>query len=223
MQISKDTIAKLKNFAAINPNLVYDGNGKLKTISEAKNILASADVDIDKPLSIYDVNEFLSIVGLIEDGDITINEKDCVISNRKSKVRYVFADPNILTSPQKDITMPPADYAINISKEEIDNILKASSTLGHNTLRIEMTEANTGAVKVVDSTGASKNDYTLFVMSAPTVSESLRFSFDILINNLKLMADSYTVHLSSKLISKWEGNKANYFIALENTSTFNNN
>ena len=223
MQISKDTIAKLKNFAAINPNLVYDGNGKLKTISEAKNILASADVDIDKPLSIYDVNEFLSIVGLIEDGDITINEKDCVISNRKSKVRYVFADPNILTSPQKDITMPPADYAINISKEEIDNILKASSTLGHNTLRIEMTEANTGAVKVVDSTGASKNDYTLFAMSAPTVSESLRFSFDILINNLKLMADSYTVHLSSKLISKWEGNKANYFIALENTSTFNNN
>ena len=223
MQISKDTIAKLKNFATINPNLVYDGNGKLKTISEAKNILASADVDIDKALSIYDVNEFLSIVGLIENGDITINENDCVISNNKSKVRYVFADPNILTSPQKDITMPPADYAINISKEEIDNILKASSTLGHNTLRIEMTEANTGAVKVVDSTGASKNDYTLFVMSAPTVSESLRFSFDILINNLKLMADSYTVHLSSKLISKWEGNKANYFIALENTSTFNNN
>ena len=186
MQISKDTIAKLKNFAAINPNLVYDGNGKLKTISEAKNILASADVDIDKPLSIYDVNEFLSIVGLIEDGDITINEKDCVISNRKSKVRYVFADPNILTSPQKDITMPPADYAINISKEEINNILKASSTLGHNTLRIEMTEANTGAVKVVDSTGASKNDYTLFVISSPTVSESLRFSFDILINRLGL-------------------------------------
>ena len=223
MQISKDTMAKLKNFASINPNLVYDGNGKLKTISEAKNILASADVDIDKPLSIYDVNEFLSIVGLIEDGDITINEKDCVISNRKSKVRYVFADPNILTSPQKDITMPPADYAINISKEEIDNILKASSTLGHNTLRIEMTEANTGAVKVVDSTGASKNDYTLFSISSPTVSESLRFSFDILINNLKLIADSYTVHLSSKLISKWEGNKANYFIALENTSTFNNN
>ena len=223
MQISKDTMAKLKNFASINPNLVYDGNGKLKTISEAKNILASADVDIDKPLSIYDVNEFLSIVGLIEDGDITINEKDCVISNRKSKVRYVFADPNILTSPQKDITMPPADYAINISKEEIDNILKASSTLGHNTLRIEMTEANTGAVKVVDSTGASKNDYTLFAISSPTVSESLRFSFDILINNLKLIADSYTVHLSSKLISKWEGNKANYYIALENTSTFNNN
>ena len=107
MQISKDTMAKLKNFASINPNLVYDGNGKLKTISEAKNILASADVDIDKPLSIYDVNEFLSIVGLIEDGDITINENECVISNRKSKVRYVFADPNILTSPQKDITMPP--------------------------------------------------------------------------------------------------------------------
>ena len=73
---------------------------------------------------------------------------------------------------------------------------------------------------MVDSTGASKNDYTLSLISSPTVSESLRFSFDILINNLKLMAGDYTVYLSSKLISKWEGEKANYFIALEGTSTY---
>ena len=85
------------------------------------------------------------------------------------------------------------------------------------------TEPNTGAIKVVDSTGASKNDYTLSLISSPSVSESLRFSFDILINNLKLIPDTYTVYLSSKLISKWEGGKANYFIALESTSTFNNN
>ena len=221
MQISNDTIAKLKNFATINPNLVYDGNGKLKTISEAKNILASADVDIDKALSIYDVNEFLSIVGLVDDGDITINDNNCVISNGKSKVRYVFADPNILTSPQKDITMPPADYSISLSEEDISNIIKAGSTLGHNTLRIEMTESQKGSIKVVDSTGASKNDYTLQEISSPTSAESLRFSFDILINNLKLIPGGYTVHLSSKLISKWEGTSANYFIALEGTSTFN--
>ena len=37
MKLSKDTIAKLKNFANINPNVVYDGNGKLKTINESIN------------------------------------------------------------------------------------------------------------------------------------------------------------------------------------------
>lgn len=220
MQLSKDTIAKLKNFATINPNLVYDGNGKLKTISEAKNILASADVDIDKALSIYDVNEFLSIVGLVENGDITINDKDCVISSGSRKVRYVFADPNILTAPSKEITMPPADYSIVLKEEEIESIRKAGSTLGHNTLRIAMTEPNKVSVKVVDSTGASKNDFTLTEYETGDVyQESLRFSFDILINNLKLIPGNYDVKLSSKLISKWEGDKANYFIALESTST----
>jgi len=219
MQISKDTIAKLKNFATINPNLVYDGNGKLKTISEAKNILASADVDIDKALSIYDVNEFLSIVGLIENGDITINDNNCVISNGKSKVRYVFADPNILTSPQKDITMPPAEYTFTLSKEDLDSIHKASSTLGHNTLRVTMKNQK-GDIKVVDSTGASKNDYTLQEIESPTTAENVSFSFDILINNLKLIPGNYTIYLSSKLISKWEGEQASYFIALEGTSTY---
>ena len=221
MQISKDTMTKLKNFATINPNLVYDGNGKLKTISEAKNILASADVDIDKALSIYDVNEFLSIVGLVDNGDITINDNDCVVSNGKSKVRYVFADPAILTAPQKDITMPPADYTCTLTQEDIESIQKAASTLGHNTLRIAFTESNKGSIKVVDSTGASKNDFTLKEIDANgTYQESLRFSFDILINNLKLIAGNYTVYLSSKLISKWEGEKASYFIALEGTSTY---
>jgi len=221
MKLSKETVAKLKNFASINPNLVYDGSGKLKTISEAKNILASADVDIDKALSIYDVNEFLSIVGLIDDGDITINENSCTISNGKRKVRYVFADPNILTAPQKDITMPPAEYTLNLTQEDIEAVHKASSTLGHNTLRIAFTESNKGSIKVVDSTGASKNDFTLQeISSGDTYSESLRFSFDILINNLKLIPGNYTVYLSSKLISKWEGDSANYFIALEGTSTY---
>jgi hypothetical protein len=221
MQISKDTMTKLKNFATINPNLVYDGNGKLKTISEAKNILASADVDIDKPLSIYDVNEFLSIVGLVENGDITINENDCVVTSGSKKVRYVFADSNILTAPQKDITMPPAEYSVSLTADDINNIIKAGSTLGHNTLRIEMTESQSGSIKVVDSTGASKNDYTLQDITSPTTAENVRFSFDILINNLKLIPGDYMVHLSSKLISKWEGKSANYFIALEGTSTFN--
>lgn len=221
MKLSKDTVAKLKNFASINPNLVYDGNGKLKTISEAKNILASADVDIDKPLSIYDVNEFLSIVGLVDGGDITINDNHCTISSGSRKVRYVFADPNILTAPQKDITMPPAEYTLTLSEEELDAIRKAGSTLAHNTMRIVMDSPNKVTIKVVDSTGASKNDFTLGSYDTGDVyQESLRFSFDILINNLKLMPGAYTIALSSKLISKWEGEAANYFIALEGTSTY---
>ena len=223
MQLDKDTIVKLKNFATINPNLVYNGSGKLKTISEAKNILAEANIEdgVNK-LNVYDLNEFLSVYSLINDGDITFNENECIIKNGSQKVKYVYADPNILTSPQKDITMPPADYTFTLKQEDLNTIRKASSTLGHNTLRIKLANQS-GDITVVDSTGASKNDFTLQSITSPTTSENVSFSFDILINNLKLIDDDYTVHLSNKLISKWEGSFATYFIALESTSNFNNN
>jgi len=222
MQLDKDTIVKLKNFATINPNLHFDGSGKIKTISEAKNILAEADVQSDMgTLTVYDLNEFLSVHSLIDNGEITFSDSKCEIKQGAQKVRYTYADKNILTIPQKDITMPPAEYTLTLSQEQIAQIKKAASTLGHNTLRISMANQK-GEIKVVDSTGASKNDFTLQSITSPTTSENVSFSFDILINNLKLIDDAYTVYLSSKLISKWEGSFATYFIALESTSNFNN-
>ena len=71
MSLSKDTISKIKNLATINPNIVYGGSGKLKTISEAKNILAETEVeDITSEFSVYDLNELISTLSLIEDGDV---------------------------------------------------------------------------------------------------------------------------------------------------------
>ena len=50
MQVSNETIEVLKNFAGINPNIVISPGQKLKTISEAKNIMAEADITEDFPL-----------------------------------------------------------------------------------------------------------------------------------------------------------------------------
>ena len=46
------------------------------------------------------------------------------------------------------------------------------------------------------------------------------FSFDFLINNLKVLPGNYEVSLSSKLISQWEGEEITYWIALEKTSKY---
>ena len=43
MNISNETMEVLKNFASINPNLVFQPGQTLKTISEAKNIMAVAE------------------------------------------------------------------------------------------------------------------------------------------------------------------------------------
>ena len=58
VSISNDTLSVLRNFSSINPNVVLKPGQEVKTISEAKNILAVADIAEDFPteMGIYDLN-----------------------------------------------------------------------------------------------------------------------------------------------------------------------
>ena len=44
MELSEGTLQVLKNFASINSNIVIKQGNTLKTISEAKNVLASDNI-----------------------------------------------------------------------------------------------------------------------------------------------------------------------------------
>ena len=76
MQISKETLEVLSNFASINPNILISPGQQLKTIAEAKNIMASAEITEDFPqeFGIYDLNEFLSVLGLVDDPNLDFSE-----------------------------------------------------------------------------------------------------------------------------------------------------
>ena len=83
MILSDDTLNVLKNFATINPNLVFKPGQRLSTISEAKTIMAKAEIveDFPQEFGIYDLNEFLSVCGLIENPQLNFEEKSVLISN----------------------------------------------------------------------------------------------------------------------------------------------
>ena len=69
MNLSTETANILKNFATINPNIVMQPGSEIKTISEAKNILAKASIREQIPVEfgIYDLNEFLNVVQLFDE------------------------------------------------------------------------------------------------------------------------------------------------------------
>lgn len=77
MNLSNDTLNVLKNFATINPNLVFKPGQKLKTISESKTILATAEIveDFPKEFGVYDLNEFLSVLSLIDNPTLEFEDK----------------------------------------------------------------------------------------------------------------------------------------------------
>ena len=67
MELKDETLSVLKNYASINPNIVIQQGNTIKTMTEARNVLSSATLAEDFPqeFGIYDLNEFLGVIGLV--------------------------------------------------------------------------------------------------------------------------------------------------------------
>jgi len=221
MNIKNDTLKVLKNFATINPNIVIKPGGQLKTISEAKNIMAVADGTDDFPteFGIYDLNEFLSVSNLVQDPNFDFQDKNVKITSGGNTVTYFFSEPEILTSPSKEITMPDTEVGISITQEVLSQVRKAAAVLGHTEMSIKGSGGKV-TLSVVDSSDATANSFDIELNDNNDCTEE--FNFIVNINNLKLIEGDYFVNISSKLISQWTCSSmaVKYFIALEKASTF---
>jgi len=223
VSISNDTLSVLRNFSSINPNVVLKPGQEVKTISEAKNILAVADIVEDFPaeMGIYDLNEFLSVVNLVNDPQLNFGDNHVDVVGGNSKVKYFFSDSSILTTPQKDITMPDCEVTVSFTDDILSQIRKAASALGHSEMSISATEDGVN-IKVFDSKDSSANIYNIQLANDAGYKEG-QFEFVININNLKLLDGDYEVNISSKLISEWKNTTkpVRYYIALEKNSNYN--
>ena len=220
MQLSQDTIAVLTNFGSINSNIVLRPGQQLKTISEAKNILAVADIVEDFPadMGIYDLNEFLSTYSLVDDATLVFEDNSVQIKNNTNKVKFYFAEPSILTTPDKYITMPTCEVNVVLTEEMLSKTKKAASVLGHTDVAI-MGDDESISVKVFDTKDSSANTFETELGPNTT---GHKFSFVMNISNMKIIDGEYDVQISSKLISKWtnKNKPISYFIALEKSSSF---
>ena len=223
MELTDNVLQALKNFASINPNIVVEPGNVIRTISEGKNILGKTMVDSEFPIrfGVYDLNEFLSVIGLVDSPRLSFEETHVNIgdSSGRSKIKYFFTNTDHLTSPSKDIVMPSIDVSFTIDNTTLNQIKKASSALGHSELSIT---ANNGsiALSVIDAGNSTSNTFTIDVDGRY---ESDQFNFIISIPNLKLLPGEYIVDISSRLISHFTNKNtgAEYWIALEKSSTYN--
>jgi len=222
MKISKETLDVLKNFSAINPNLVIEQGNKLTTIAEAKNIMASCEVaeTFDKDIGIYDLNEFLSALSLIEDPEFVFGDQSVSIKSDLTSLTYRYADRSILTSPEKGVNMPEADVNVQLSAEVINHIRRAGAALNHPIVSITTNANDTKLyLQVKDPSSSSSNIFQHEIAS--DYDADAAFDFQFLISNLKLISGDYEVSVSSKLISHWKcinNSSVEYWIALEKTS-----
>lgn len=222
MKLSDDTISILKNYANINGNLHIDsGSNEIKTWTVTKNIYAKAVIEETLPvtLPIYDLNEFLSVLDIFkENANIDFGEHSLVVGNGKSKVAYQYSDPSMLSYPTKNINVPEAKIAFNLSKEDVSNIVSVSSKLSAPDLSIKNEDGNIVAT-VYDSKGGTGNTYTIELCD---YSSDFNFDVHLKTENLKLLPKDYIVSVFGKksplVHFKSTDNKNEYFIAIERTS-----
>lgn len=218
MKLSTQTIATLKNFAGINPSIVVHPGNVLKTISEARDVVGIANVEETFPHSfgLYELNEFLRALNLIEDPDVDIAEDHAVIRNHSQSIRYRFASTSILKSVDRDIVVPSCELEITVSDEMLQSIRKGAQILGHSSVAF-VGDGSTVTVQVIDPKDPSANAYTI----STDISTTERFRFILSIGTLNLLPGDYSVKFSKTGITEWTGSSVKYYIVMSKTSEFN--
>ena len=220
MKLTDNTLNILKNFAGINNSILVKQGNKLRTISMAKNILAEADISEEFPrdFAIYDLNQFLNGLSLHQDPDLDFNEDTYLsIKEGKRRVKYFFADPNVITAPpEKDITLPTKDVCFQLDSASLERLVKAAQVYQLPDLSA-IGEAGVIKLVVRDKKNDTSNEYAIVVGETEDV-----FTFNFKVENIKIIPGAYDVVVSSKLLSQFSNTKHDlkYYIALEPDSTF---
>ena len=223
MELNEKTLNVLKNFSGINQNLLIQEGNTIKTISEARNVVATAVVEEQFPqkFGIYDLNEFIGVLGLVDEPNLKFSEESVTVSDStgRSKVKYFFSPEETLTSPTKDVNMPEPDVSFTLDNETLNKLKRAASTLGHSNVSITPSGGGILSLSVVDNENSTSNTYSIDIDGEYTSSD---FNFIISIANLRILPGDYEVKLSRKLITEFKHKELNvrYWIAVEKTSTF---
>ena len=222
MKLSDNTLALLKNFAGINNSILVKQGNQLRTISVAKNILAEADISEEFPrdFAIYDLNQFLNGLSLHQDPDLDFTEESYLsIKEGKRRVKYFYADPNVIISPpEKEIKLPSEDVCFQLETGSLEKLVKAA---GVYQLPDISAIGDAGVIRLVvrDKKNDTSNEYSIVVGETDE-----QFTFNFKVENIsKIVSGAYNVVVSRKLLSQFTNTKHNlsYWIALEPDSTFN--
>ena len=213
--LSKPTIEVLKNFCSINKSLVINPGNRLSTLSINKNILAYADVEesFDSQMSIYDLGVFLGGLSLFDKPKIDTKADNYVtVSDTagRSKTRFFYADPDIITQPpEKEINLPSEDVRFRLNASTLQQLQRAASVYQLPDLCL-VGDGQTMNLRVTDKKNDTSNSYSVEVGENEN-----EFCFCFKVENLKLLLADYNVTISKSNVALFQGDGIKYFIALE--------
>lgn len=201
MKLSNVTLAVLKNFAQINPAIKIEAGNVLKSINTAQSFLAEATVPDSFPVSfaIYDLNDFISAVNLVADGEFDFRENWVEVKNAAGyRIRYTYAAPEVIRFELPKGSAPPESLCVPADKNALHSVISACRSLGLPELRLAGTQDGVLA-SAYNSKNATANQFEVRLSSEPVPDHA---NFDLTINAavLKMLPLPYSVALCGRVV-----------------------
>ncbi|UNH61277.1 sliding clamp [Synechococcus phage S-SZBM1] len=102
----------LQSFRDINPSIMFKPGHRVSTISNNKNILAVANfpsTDFPNQAPIYDLGNLINSIRILGSNtttsspDVDFLEKRVDIVSNRSRIKYYYAEPRMVTTPPESI------------------------------------------------------------------------------------------------------------------------
>jgi hypothetical protein len=219
MKLSKETTEILKNFAAINPSLVFQAGKVQKTVSPTKTVLAKANVteSFAKEFAIYDLSQFISTVSMFEDPDLTLGTDTITITNGNGEANIRYAKSDLIQSPpSKEISLPSTEISFTLESDALQSALRAAGVLGLPEIALVGRGGN-AYLAALDSRNEGSNTF-MYKVGKSEANYRMIFKID----NLKLLNREYEVRVSAKGISHFASKTGDveYWVATEQGSKY---
>jgi hypothetical protein len=215
MKFSTETIQILKNFATINPNMIFKPGNTLATINSAKSIFARVQIQetIPQEFAIYELNSLLQILTFSDNQEVEFGDKNLTISNDMGSFDYYYCTVAIPAPPAKEVVLEP-HFKFELTSKDIQSITKVAGLLAAPNLSI-VAKGGKVRMKIGDKKMDTANSFNKIIGEFDG-----DFSCDIATENLKMITDDYVVTLSQKMACEFrsKNNTMVYLIAMEPSS-----
>ena len=217
MKIDNATVTVLKNFHTINPSIVVKEGNILETISSSKTIKAKAKITTEFPkrFAMYNINKLISMLSFYQNPEVRFGEKSLTVFQGSEETQLPYSDETtIIKVPEKEIKLPSVDVSVIITNDNIKNVEKALGLLSVPEIII------TGDGTNVFLQAANSKNPIGDVHSIKIGETNRTFRAIFKAENIKVLPGDYSVEICSRGISRWFNENVEYFIAIEESSTF---
>jgi hypothetical protein len=209
VKLQPRTLQILKNFATVNPSLLFKKGHQQATVHPMKALLVAAAIEEEIPadFAIYDLSRFIGTLSLFVEPELIIQKKCVSITEKGQKVNYTFADQDQIITPKvMSMKLPSEDIKFKLEAVALNQLIKAAAVLSLPQIVVvgDGSTISIGADKCKDPS-ADK-----YMVEVGLTKHVFRLAFEL--EHFRVLPGTYNVTLTKEGIGHFQAEDIQYWI-----------